>query len=222
MNPPNPLAFRHSSAQHPHGLNFAFAPTHPDGQSDRAGRRLPWSGSCSHTCYPSPILRSGPSQTGSQIFCNRRGNADCVTETNFPFESLWFAVDSAAIKTPTRGSKKCRNQLSSLPFSPFRFRPACRTRHRAGLPVPQLAPLSRMRWTKTWSQALPLAALPVLPVAASNWACRPASRATDLDRAFGRSTTIQGVARANRPGSPFAFCAPLPGPTKGEPCSRRS
>jgi hypothetical protein len=43
-----------------------------------------------------------------------------------------------------------------------------------------------------------------LPPAVSNWACRPATRATDVT-AFGRVHLTPRTIRADRPGGPFAF-----------------
>jgi hypothetical protein len=51
-------------------------------------------------------------------------------------------------------------------------------------------------------------ALQVSPPAASSWACRPATRATErlTERAaFGRIHTTSRTIRAARPGGPFAF-----------------
>ncbi len=205
MFPPNPLSFRHFSATPRQPAQNGFAPTRPHRQSGAVGVCLPWQPPQSHTCYPSPSMRSGPSLAGSHSSCNRRLNADGVNGAHFPFESASFALDSRAIKTTTRGSKPCRNRLSSSLFSPFRSRPACRTRRRAALPAPLLVPLSPMRWMKTWSPAQPWARLPVRQPAASNSACRPASRATDLITAEGRSILNFGVVRAECPGGPFAF-----------------
>jgi len=208
MNPPNPLAFRHSSAQAGPRIQFGFAPTRAAGQSGRAGQRLPWPGLHSHTCYPSLTLRSGPSQTGAHPFHNRRVNADCVKVTTFRFESLWFLVDSLPIKTTNRGSQTCIKPSSSSLFSPCRCRPACRTLLRAGLPALPRARWSPMRLMKTWSPVPRLGRWPVQPPAASNWACRPASRATDVIAAFGRVDPNHGVVRAHRPVGPFCILAP--------------
>jgi hypothetical protein len=50
-----------------------------------------------------------------------------------------------------------------------------------------------------------------LPPAGSSWACRPANRATDLIRAFGRVAPNHGVARASRPVGPVLHFAHWPG-----------
>ena len=102
MNPPKSLAFRHSFAKGVSGPWFGFAPTRGARQSTSAGVGLPWPGPFSHTCYPSPSLRSGMSQAGPQPFCGRRTNADSVNDTFFPFETGRFALDSHAIKNTNR------------------------------------------------------------------------------------------------------------------------
>ena len=205
MFPPNPLSFRHFPAKRHCAAQNGFASTRLARQAVDVGLCLPWQFPQSHTCYPSPSERSGPSLAGSHSSHNRRVNADAVRRVNFPFESVGFALDSRAIKITTRGSKPCRNRLSSSLFSPFRSRPACRTRRRAALPALLPAPLSPMRWTKTWSPAQPWVRLPVRQPAVSKSVCRPASRATDLIRAFRRANLNHGVVWANRPVGPFAF-----------------
>lgn len=209
MFPPNPLSFRHFPAKRCSRTQNVFAPTRPHRQSATVGACRPWQAPQSHTCYPSPSMRSGPSLAGSHSSCNRRVNADPVNGGSFPFKSASFALNSRAIKTTTRGSKPCRNRLSSSRFSPFRSRPACRTRHRAASPARLPVPLSPTRWMKIWSPALPWARLPVRQPAASKSVCRPASRATDLIAAEGRPILNYGVVRGECPAGPYAFSRQL-------------
>jgi hypothetical protein len=227
MFPPNPLAIRHFSAKGGDGQRFAVASTRGGSHLADAGCGRSGSDPLSHTCYPSPTLRSGPSQAGSRLSQHRQGNADCVTAAKFSFESGWFAVESKAIKTLTRGSQKCRNQSFLSPFLPHRWPDACRTRHRAALPVRRQVPLSLTGWTRTCWRAPLWAGWQALPLAASSWACRPAPRATDLIPACGQGhPENHGVARAACPADPVLHFCPHPGSTAatfgGKTCSRRS
>jgi hypothetical protein len=157
------------------------------------------------TCYPSPSLRSGPSQAGP-ILKLRRVNADCVRAARFCFESPRITVESRAITTNQRGSYTCASRFSCSPFLSFRWPVACRIPPRAAWPVPLPVLPSRMRWTKTWLPVRRLAVLPAQQPAVSSWACRPAGRPTDLT-ASGRAEPSSRTIRAIRPGGPFAFCA---------------
>jgi hypothetical protein len=152
------------------------------------------------SCYPSPSLRSGPSQAGPVPL--RRGRTGFGRRTRNRFEIRDIPVEFGTITTNQRGSTKCGSRLSSLLFFPRRWPAACRTLHRAGLRVPLAAHSSRMRLTKTCWPVPPLAAWPVLPPAESSSACRPAALATDLT-ACGRAGTDFRTIRAARPGGPF-------------------
>lgn len=210
MFSPAPLSAWHLSAGRIFADQFGIAATQADRHSQSVGYRLLWQGPRPITCYPSLPLRSGPSQTGSPLPCCRQSDADEAGARNFPFESVEFALKSVAIKNATRGSILCANPLSSSLFSLFRFRPACRTQPRAASPVRRLAPLSPTRWMKTWSLARRSAVLPVLHLAASRSACRPA---TDLIPAYGQGVLLNhGVVRTSRPGGPISFALRLAAP----------
>ncbi len=155
-----------------------------------------------HSCYPSPSLRPGPSQAGPTL--GGQSSADCATRPRNCFESSAVAVKSAAITTTERGSSSCASRSSFSLFCPCRFPAACRIPRRAGWLVPPQARWSPMRWTKTSSPVPRWAALPVLLLAASNWACRPAARLTDLT-AFRRVQTFTRAIRAERRGGPLPF-----------------
>ena len=154
-----------------------------------------------------PSLRSRPSQAGPTLCAGRMG-ADCVGPVKICFEIRDIAVESAAITTNQRGSLSCASRLSFSPFFPCRWPAACRTPRRAVLPVPLRAPLWPMRSTKTSLRVLPSVALPVPQPAGSNWACRPATRATEPHSnltAFGRAKATARTIRADRPGGPLRF-----------------
>ena len=223
MNAPNPSSSWDSSAPQPLEWRFVLAATRAVGQVFSKGPLRAWQRP-HHSDHSdlSPIMPSGPSEAGLRSFRNRQANADSVTYPKYSFESLRFAIESCAIKTPTRGSQTCKNRSFSLLFSPFRCPPACRTQHRVVWRAPLQVPLSPMRWMKTWLQARRLAALLVRPLAASNWAYRPVSRATDLTPACGQALLDQGVAWAMGSGGPVSFAAPMRRTTEGEPCSRKS
>lgn len=213
FSPSFPSAWR-LSAGRIFAAQLAIAATRALGQSHFAGRRLPWQGPQTTTCYPSLSLRSGPSLTGSRLLFiglkTRQSGADAAGAGNFPFESAEFPLKSVAIKNATRGSTLCANPLSSSLFSLFRFRPACRTQPRAASPVRRLARLSPMRWMKTWSLVQRLAVSPVQHLAASRSACRPA---TDLIPAYGQGVSLNhGVVRTSRPGGPISFALRLAAP----------
>lgn len=220
MFPPNILAFRHSSARPQSGERDAVAPNRSARQSWPTGSSLPWQGPFSLTSYPSLLLRSGPSQAGPRPFDDRQSNADCVTDAKFCFESRWFGVVSHLIKTNKRGSTKCASHLSFSLFLPRRWQAACRTLRPAGLQGLQQVLWSPMQPKATSLQALSSAVLPVRRPVASKWACRPASRATDLIPACGRGRLSQ------RPSGQFARVAfsifPRLERTKETPCSRKS
>jgi hypothetical protein len=205
MKPRNPWviwqAFAHRRLVVANG--FAIVPN--DLHCFKAGLRRLGHGLRTQTCYPSPSLRSGPSQAGP-ILEMRQVNADCVTSARFCFESPRITVESRAITTNQRGSYTCASRFSCSPFSFFLWPVACRIPPRAASPVPLLAPQSRMRWTKTWLPVRHSADLPAQPPVASNWACRPAVRPTDLT-ACGRAEPPSRTIRASRPGGLFAFRA---------------
>jgi hypothetical protein len=159
--------------------------------------------SCSRRNYsntPTPSLRSGPSQAGPFPFAGR--GADCVRGVKFCFEIADIAVESAAITTNHRGSHPCASRLSFSHFSLRRWPVACRTPRRAGLRVPLRAPSLPMPPRVTCLPVPSSAALQALRPAASNLACRPVTRATDL-AAFGRFLPTARTIRANRPGGPL-------------------
>ncbi len=154
-----------------------------------------------------PSLRSGPSQAGPTPSAGRNG-ADRMGAARICFEIRDIAVESSAITTNQRGSFPCASHLSFSPYFPLRSLAACRTPRRAGWPVPLRAPLWPMLSMKTSSPAPQSVALPVLQLAVSNWACRPATPATDphLDlAACGRPTPPIRTIRADRPGGPLLF-----------------
>lgn len=160
-------------------------------------------GACSQRCYPSPSLRSGPSQAGP-ILVGGPVAAAGARRVKKGFEIRDIAVDSGAITTNLRGSSPCASRLSSLLFFPRPLRAACRIRPRAGWLVQRLARLSPMRWTKTCWPAPPWAVWRVSPPAELKWACRPATPAIEL-AASGRFEPTRRTIRAARPGGPFAF-----------------
>jgi hypothetical protein len=211
---PTPGPVRQAFAQGVGGPAIAFAMQLLLGDPCSAGRnRLSFSSQKPRT-YPSPSLRSGPSQAGPTPF--RISVISVSGWLRYRLEIRDFSVESGTITTTQRGSTTCGSRLSSSLFSPRPWPAACRIRLRAGLPARPQARLSPMRWTKTCSQAQHLAALQVLPPAGSSWACRPATPATELT-ACGRSKTPRKAIRADRPGG---LCISAP---EGEPrCSRRS
>ena len=210
MNSPTPSLVWQGSAQARAGVFAAFAMKATARHCFCAGQGQPSRDLRSQRCYPSPSLRSGPSQAGPILFggvapslirCGSSGNKIC-------FEMRDIAVESAAITTNSRGSILCASRLSSSPFFPRPLRAACRTPRRAAWPVLRRAPWSPMRPTATCLLARSLVALPVSRPAASRLACRPATRATEplADRAaFGRSSPHSGTIRAARPGGPFTL-----------------
>lgn len=217
MNSPTRPPVWHGFAQARDGVFRTFAMTSAAGHCFCAGLRQPCPDLRSQRCYPSPSLRSGPSQAGPFLVCG--SGHDCASGMRNCFEMPAIAVESAAITTNPRGSSKCRSRLSSSLFFPRPWPVACRTPRRAAWPVRRLAHLSPMRWTKTCWPGQPLAAWPVLPPAASRSACRPATRATErlTERAaFGRALSTTGTIRDALPGGPFAF------PTGGSRCLTRS
>ena len=205
MFPPKPLSCRHFCADAVPCELIGFASACSAGQAVRAGCGPKPTNLQNPVRYPSFPLRSGPFLAGSHPFSDGRVVADTLARAEFTFEAVRIGIESRAITTTIRGSFQCAEPLSSLPFLPSRCRPACRTRRRAALPVRPPVRWSPMRWTKTWSLVPPLARLPGLQPAESSWACRPASRATDLNRACGRDHLNHGVVRAYRPVGPFSF-----------------
>ena len=201
MNSPTPLPIRHGFAQGRGGAFTAFAMASAAVHCFRAGLRQPSHDLRSQRCYPSPSLRSGPSQAGP--FLVRMVISLCANGIRNCFEIPAIAVESAAITTNLRGSTKCRSRLSSSLFFPRPWPVACRTPRRAAWPVRQLAHLSPMRWTKTCWPVRRLAAWLALPPVASRSACRPATRATDVT-AFGRVHTDMKDHPGRTPG--WSFC----------------
>lgn len=207
MNSPSHIAFWHGFAKHGASVLTAFAMVALARHCFCAGQWQSGYGLRRRRCYPSPSLRSGPSQAGPTLM-GRPGAADCAGGVKYCFESCDIAVESAAITTNLRGSIQCASRLSSLPFFPPRLPVACRTRRRAAWPVRLQALLSPTRLMKTSSPVRRLAVLPVLQPAASKSAFRPATRATepltDL-AAFGRHRPTTRTIRDRLPGGPFAF-----------------
>lgn len=205
MNLPTPHRFWHGFAQGPGVLCKAFAMTGFARHCFGAGQWHSGHGARSQRCYPSPSLRSGPSQAGpilvrrAALLCG-----DCVRHIRNCFQIRDVAVESTAITTNQRGSTPCASRLSSSLFFPQPWPAACRTRRRAAWPARQPALWSPMLWTKTCWPVRRLAGWRVLPPAASSLACRPATRATDVT-VFGRVRTDTRTIRAARPGGPFSL-----------------
>jgi hypothetical protein len=193
-------------------VSGAFAMVKTLGHCREMGQGQHSPGPCSDDPSLTPFLRSGPSQAGPifekwRLRAGQRG-AVGAGRVNFCFEIADIAVESRAITTNQRGSLPCASRLSFSSFSRCRWPVACRTLHRAVLPVPLRAPLWPTLSMKTSSRVLPLVALPVPPPAGSSLACRPATRATDrhLDpAAFGRAKPTARTIRASRPGGPLRF-----------------
>jgi hypothetical protein len=242
MISPLPPAIRRPFAEGPAAAALAVAAGCGCGQSGFAAVEQPCLAPRPVPDCSSPLRRPGAPMAGPSFSgCRPAGraarpapawqdDADLVICNGKSFESPWFALLSATITTPNRGSHTCANRLSSSPFSPPRLPAACRTRPRAGWPVPQPARSWPMQPRMTCLPARSSVVWLALRPAASNWVCRPAARATEPDpltpaaRVAGRPLPdIDGVVRAAKPGRPrFAF-ARWPGPRfEGEPCSRRS
>ena len=205
MNLPTPHRFWHGFAHGPGVVCKAFAMTWQERHCFFAGQWQSGHGTRSQRCYPSPSLRSGPSQAGPILMhlASVPGD-DCVGRLRNCFQIRDVAVESVAITTNQRGSTPCASRLSSLPFFPRPLPVACRTPQRAAWPARRQARLSPMRWTKTCWLVRRLAGWLVLPPAASNLACRPATRATDVT-ACGRVRPTTRTIRADRPGGPFSL-----------------
>lgn len=204
MISPTRQAIWHSFAQAPAAVFNGFAMVGSWRHCFLAGLGQSSRGLCSLRCYPSPSIRSGPSQAGP-ILVGGQGHADSASGVRYCFQIRDLAVESGAITTNLRGSIICRSRLSSSLFSPCRWPVACRTPRRAVRPGLRQGFWSPMRPMETCLPARSSVALPVLPPAASSWAFRPATRATDLNAAFGRVTPRSRTIRAARPGGPFAF-----------------
>jgi hypothetical protein len=203
MNSPRPLAFWHGFAQARPGVFKPFAMWPGGRHCFWAGQWQPSHDLRSQRCYPSPSLRSGPSQAGPTL-SGRQAVADCARGAKICFEIRGVAVESRAITTTFRGSSKCANRLSSSFCCPCRWPVACKTRHPEGRPVPLRGRLSPMRPTATCLPGPLSAGWPASRPVASSLACRPATRATDVT-AFGRAEHHSRTIRAARPGGPFAF-----------------
>jgi hypothetical protein len=176
----------------------------------------------SGTCYPSPSLRSGPSQAGpifSQLHLLRQGNAEAVRAVNFRFDFLQIALESSPRTTNKRGSGPCASRLFFSPFLSFLWQVACKTPRRAGLPARSLVQPLPMRWMKIWWRALPLAGLPV-PHPAASRSRRPASQDTDDLTAQRRHHRQMKAIRAKRPDGLFRFARNCH-VWEGTRCSRR-
>jgi hypothetical protein len=167
----------------------------------RAGSRQSSHDLRSLRCYPSPSLRSGPSQAGP-ILMSGCVAADCGTSSRNCFQNRDIAVESAAITTNSRGRIQCGSRLSSSLFLSYRCPVVCRTQRPAVPLVRPQAPLLRMRPTATCLPVRSSAGLRVLQPAVSNLACRPAIRATD-STACGRREPTRRTIRASCPGGPF-------------------
>jgi hypothetical protein len=202
MNSPTHHPVWHGFAQGRGGVFMGFAMEPMARHCFRAGQRLSSPDVRSQRCYPSPSLRSGPSQAGPFLVCGV--GQVCARDVRNCFEMPAIAVESAAITTNQRGSTKCRSRLSSSLFSPCRSPVACRTRLRAGQLVLRPVSLSPTRPTATCLRVRSLAVSQVWPPAASSLACRPATRVTNLT-AFGRVQPTTRTIRADCPGGPFAF-----------------
>ena len=201
MNSPTVAPFWHGFAHDPVGVRMPFAMMPAARHCFLAGHRQHASDLRSQRCYPSPSLRSGPSQAGPTLI-RGQGHTDCMRGTRYCFEICEFAVESAAITTNLRGSIPCASRLSSLSSFPCRSPVACRTPRRAALPVRPRACLSPMQRTVISLPGQSSVALPVSRPAASKSACRPVTRATDT-AAFGRTEPAARTIRADRPGGPF-------------------
>ena len=197
-------AIWHSFAQSRAAVFNGFAMVGSCGHCFLAGLGQSNPGLRSLRCYPSPSIRSGPSQAGP-ILVGRQGRADGASGVRNCFQIRDLAVESRAITTNLRGSITCASRLSSSLFSPYRWPVACRTPRRAVRPGLRQVSSSPMRPMATCLPARSSVALRVSPPAASSLACRAATRATDLNAAFGQVTPRSRTIRAARPGGPFAF-----------------
>lgn len=172
--PPVTSGFRQNAA---HPLVAAELPIATGGwnrkhECDRSASPHPGAGG--QVCYPSPTDRSGVSTAGPD-FVDGQGLANGVNGGIFPFSPALDGLSSGVIITLNRGSTTCsRNRFSRSPFWPAPSRAACPPRKAAA----SLAPLSvrplPMPQMKIWSPVRRLVRWLVLPLAASNWACRPA------------------------------------------------
>ena len=204
MNSPTPSLVWQGSAQARADVLVAFAMKMAARHCFRASQGQPGHDLRSQCCYPSPSLRSGPSQAGPILFGGVAPSLirAATSGSKICFEMRDIAVESAAITTNSRGSTLCASRLSSSPFFPRPWPAACRTPRRAAWPVQRQALSSPMRPTATCLPAPSSAALPVSRPAASRSACRPVTRATDT-AACGRSAPHSRTIRASRPGGPF-------------------
>ncbi len=203
MNSPMPHPFWRAFAQGCAGVFISIAMVELPLHCFLVGLRQSSHDLRSLRCYPSPSLRSGPSQAGPILMFGSCKSGHW-TELRNRFQIRELAVESGSITTNLRGSSKCRSRLSSSPFFPRRSPVACRTLRLAAWLVRPQAPWSPTRLMKTCWPGPHLAVLPVSQPAVSSWACRPATRATDVT-AFGRVHTDTRTIRADRPGGPFAF-----------------
>jgi hypothetical protein len=208
MNSPTPHRFWHAFAQGCAGVLIGIAMVALPIHCFRVGLRPSSHDLRSLRCYPSPSLRSGPSQAGPILMFGPCKSGPCKSgrraDLKNRFQIRDLAVESDPITTNLRGSSKCRSRLSSSPFLPCRWPVACKTPRRAVRQGRQQGFWSPMRPMETCLPARSSVALQVSPPVASSWACRPATRATDLT-AFGRVHTTSRTIRDRLPGGPFAF-----------------
>ena len=204
MISPRPQTFWRAFAQGFAGVFISFAMVASPRHASPAGRRQPSHGLRSLRCYPSPSLRSGPSQAGP-ILMFGSCNSACAGNSRNRFQICDTAVKSGAITTTLRGSTKCRSRFSSSVSFPPSWPVACRILRRAAWPARLRALWSQMLWTKTCLPLQPSAVLPVSRPAGSSWACRAATTDTK-PAAFGRVRTTEKTIRADRPGGLF-LCA---------------
>ena len=193
MNSPKLAAVWQGSAQADARVLAAFAMGKTARHCFRAGQGQSCRDLRSLRCYPSPSLRSGPSQAGpilvGGVALNPRGDGEGGVKIRFEMRDI--AVESAAITTNPRGSIPCASPLSSSLFLSPRSPGASRTLRPAALLVRRRALSSLTRPTATCLPVPSSAALPVLPPAASRLACRPVTRATDHHRLRAGHTTFR-------------------------------
>ena len=161
---------------------FGFARPAEFAQDDHKAMANAADGLICDDCYPSPYpwpdpVWVRPFLSGSAGW---RRIAYLAQSQSLGFQLPQNKVESAAIKTITRGSVTCGNRpLSSWRFVQPPLRAVCRPPNSAALPARSAAHFWLMRLTKTWSQGRPLAGLPVRYLAVFR-ACRAA---TDLTAA---------------------------------------
>lgn len=187
MNPRKPLSFRQDFAQGGVLRDIAFALRSGFGDAETKGPRIERRPCQTVDCNPSLRLRSGPNRVGP-IFCRpvTREIAALWITKNFLFPSTGNALESATIKTPTRGRTSCTRPSPSSPFSPCRLPAAWKTPHRAVWPGLRAGLSSLTPSTATSSPVPSSAALLALRRAAS---ILVRASATDLASGNGRPFT---------------------------------